>query len=456
MNKLITLSICILMFLGKLNSQVWVTTSDQQSLLSMQKLIPAIASDKSQAISINEQEKYQSIDGFGYTLTGGSAGLIWRLDKKKRKLLLEELFGHSVNSIGLSYLRISIGSSDLDSHVYSYDDLSSGELDLSLTKFSLSQDTVALIPLLKEILLINPHLKIMSTPWSPPVWMKDNNQTQGGHLLKNYYAVYAHYLVKYIQSMASHGIKIDAMTLQNEPQHGGNNPSMLMDASEQTEFIKNYVGPIFRSLNINTKIIIWDHNCDHPEYPIQVLSDIDANKFIDGSAFHMYNGDESALSTVKKAFPDKNLYFTEQWTGSHGEFGGDLNWHMKHVVIGSLKNWSRVALEWNLANDSEFGPHTPGGCTECKGALTITDTSITRNVAYYIIAHASRFILPRSIRIASSDISGISNVAFKRPDGKIIVLVLNEGENKIEFNVANDTKAYHVALDGHAIASILF
>ena len=148
MNKLITLSICILMFLGKLNSQVWVTTSDQQSLLSMQKLIPAIASDKSQAISINEQEKFQSVDGFGYTLTGGSAGLIWRLDKKKRQLLLEELFGHSVNSIGLSYLRISIGSSDLDSHVYSYDDLSTGELDLSLTKFSLSQDTLSLIPLL--------------------------------------------------------------------------------------------------------------------------------------------------------------------------------------------------------------------------------------------------------------------------------------------------------------------
>jgi glucosylceramidase len=129
---------------------------------------------------------------------------------------------------------------------------------------------------------------------------------------------------------------------------------------------------------------------------------------------------------------------------------------MKNVVIGSLKKWSRVALEWNLDNDSEFGTHTPGGCPECKGALTITDTSITRNVAYYIIAHASRFILPGSIRIASSDVSGISNVAFKRPDGKIIVLVLNEGENKIEFNVAHDTRAHHVSLDGHAVASILF
>src|SRR5690606_33501108 len=185
----------------------------------------------------------------------------------------------------------------------------------------------------------------------------------------------------------------DAITIQNEPLHDGNNPSMYMTAADQALFIKDYLGPAFENANIQTKIIAWDHNCDRPEYPMEILSDPEAYAYTDGSAFHLYAGDISALSTLHNAFPEKDVYFTEQYTASDGSFDGDLKWHLKNVIIGAMRNWSKNALEWNLANNEYFGPHTPGGCTVCKGGVTIGSSgNITRNVGYYIVAHASKFV----------------------------------------------------------------
>lgn len=414
----------------------WITTPDQITLLQKQNTILSFSTvaNTHASIEVDSTQTYQTVDGFGFTLTGGSATLIRQLSAANRAALLQELFGNSSNSIGLSYLRLSIGASDLSASVFSYDDMPAGQTDINLTNFSLSLDTVDLIPLLKEILLINPNIKILGSPWSPPVWMKDNANSKGGSLLPQYYSVYANYFVKYIQVMKANGIAIDAVTLQNEPQHGGNNPSMVMSALQQAAFVKTNIGPAFQAAGINTKIIVWDHNCDNPNYPITVLNDPAAKAFIDGSAFHLYAGDISALSTVRNAHADKNLYFTEQWTGAKTSFEGDFNWHIKNVIIGSMRNWSKIALEWNLANDPSYGPHTPGGCTECKGALTI-GTGVTRNVAYYIIAQASKFIPAGSVRIASTTLGSLSNVAFSTPAGKKVLLVLNEDAAPATFNI---------------------
>ncbi|MEI9806530.1 MAG: hypothetical protein WDO16_00900 [Bacteroidota bacterium] len=157
--------------------------------------------------------------------------------------MLNELFGNGSNGIGVSYLRVSIGASDLSQEVFSYDDMPTGQTDIALANFSLSKDTVDLVPVLKQVLAINPSIKIMGSPWSPPVWMKDNGNSMGGGLLPQYYGVYAQYFVKYIQAMQAKGITIDAVTIQNEPQHGGNNPSMVMSAAQQVEFIKTNLGP---------------------------------------------------------------------------------------------------------------------------------------------------------------------------------------------------------------------
>ncbi|MFM1793947.1 MAG: hypothetical protein RL642_332 [Bacteroidota bacterium] len=442
---------------GKNDVSVWLTKPDQSVKLLQQfySSNEGKIANSFPSLTIDPTETFQPIDGFGFTLTGGSTYLLSKLPVNSRATLLQELFGNNENSISISYLRISIGASDLSREVFSYNDLPIGQTDPQLTQFSLAADTVDFIPVLKEILAINPSIKIMASPWSPPVWMKDNQSSKGGKLLKAYYGVYANYFVKYIQKMQQLGIVIDAVTIQNEPMNPDNNPSLKMEASEQADFIKNHLGPAFSQSGIKTKIIIWDHNCDMPEYPMQILADPGANQYVDGSAFHLYAGNINALSTVKNAYPEKNIYFTEQWTGKDGDFGGDLQWHIKNVVIGSLQNWSRVVLEWNLANDASFGPHTPGGCTACKGALTIDGSVITRNVPYYIIAHAAKFIPPGSVRIGSTNLPNLPAVAFKTPAGRIVVLLLNDSNQTQSINVALGDRWVKVDVTSRAVATII-
>lgn len=437
---------------------VWITKADETIKLQKQTSILAFttASNSFQNIEIDPSKTYQNIDGFGYTLTGGSVEVINQLSASKKEALLQELFGNGENSIGISYLRLSIGASDLNSSVFSYDDLPAGQTDITLSQFSLSKDQ-ALIDMLKKILTINPNIKIIATPWSPPVWMKDNGSSKGGSLKPEYYGVYAQYFVKYIQEMKKNGITIDAITPQNEPLHPGNNPSMYMSAEQQRDFIKNNLGPAFQTANLSTKIVVYDHNCDKPEYPLTILADTEASKFVDGSAFHLYAGNILVLNNVHNAYPNKNVYFTEQWTGSTGAFSGDLLWHTKNVVIGSMRNWSKIALEWNLANDASFGPHTPGGCTECKGAITINNSeTFTRNVGYYIIAQASKFIPQNSVRISSTESGNLSSVAFKTPAGKIALIVLNDGANNETFNIKYNDKVATTSLSANSVATYIF
>lgn len=436
----------------------WFTKADQTALLQKQltNLVFNSPPNTLTNLEIDSAATLQSIDGFGYTLTGGSALLINKMNQTEKAAVLNELFGKADNSIGVSYLRVSIGASDLSPDVYSYDDMPPGQIDINLAHFNLSKDTIDVIPVLKQILAINPAIKIMGSPWSAPVWMKDNDSSTGGSLQPQYYSVYARYFVKYIQEMQARGITIDAVTPQNEPQHGGNNPSMVMSASQQADFIKNHLGPAFKSAGIQTKIIIWDHNCDNPDYPITVLNDAGAKQHIKGSAFHLYNGDISALSRVHDAHPDKELYFTEQWTGAKGTFEGDLKWHIKNVIIGSMRNWSKTALEWNIAADPLYNPHTPGGCTECKGALTISGSNYSRNVAYYIIGQASKFVPAGSVRMNSNTPGTIYNVAFRTPDGKKVLIVLNDGNTESSFNIRYNGKWAEAKLPAGTVATYVW
>jgi len=416
---------------------VTITSGDRKFLLSKAEPLtfqPDTANGV--VIQVDTSQKFQSIDGFGYALTGGSAYLLkQKLTDQQRSELLKELFSTDQNGIGISYLRISVGASDLDDEVFSYDDLEKGKTDPTLANFSLSPDDENLVPVLKEILAIAPDIKIMASPWSAPPWMKTNNSTKGGSLRAEFYDAYSRYLIKYVQEMTKRGITIDAITLQNEPENPNNNPSMVMTAEEQTRFVGSFLGPAFTAFGINTKIVVFDHNCDHPEYPISILDNARAKRYINGTAFHLYLGDITALSKVHDAHPDRNIYFTEQWTSGKGDFGGDLKWHIKNVIVGATRNWSRTVLEWNLANDPQFNPHTDdGGCTECLGAITIGD-SLVRNVAYYIVAHASKFVMPGSVRIASTEIGELPNVAFRVLSGKKVLIVLNEAAESKTFGI---------------------
>ena len=434
----------------------WITTADQSVLLKQLPVIPFGQGHlQPHVIMVDSSVRYQTIDGFGFALTGGSASLINSLDSMKKETLLKELFGSEVNSIGISYLRISIGASDLSARDFTYDEMPAGQTDQELEQFSIGMEKTDLIPILKKILFLQPGLKILGSPWTAPTWMKSGRSYTGGSLLHACYGCYARYFVKYIQAMAREGIPIDAITPQNEPLFGGNNPSMLMNASEEADFIKNYLGPEFRKARINTRIIVYDHNADRPDYPLSILADSAAAKFVDGSAFHLYGGEITALGKVHMAQPGKNVYFTEQWVGGPENFAVDLRWHVKTLIIGASRNWSRNVLEWNLASDPAYNPHTVGGCNTCLGGITI-GREITRNVGYFIIGHASKFVSPGSVRIASNEAPPLENVAFLTPEGKKVLIVLNDSSAKENFSIVSGDRSAVVSLDAGAVATCVW
>ena len=436
--------------------EFWLTNPDRTALFQSQNVSQTTVTGNIPLLEVFESQTYQSMDGFGCALTGGSAILINQMGMVEKDALLKELFASDGKNIGMSYLRISIGASDLSDRVFTYDDLPYGQTDTAMTQFSLEPEQKDLIPILKQILAINPNIKILGSPWTAPIWMKTKNSSIGGSLKPQYYAAYSKYFVKYIQEMKATGIPIEAITIQNEPLYGGNNPSMIMTATEQTAFIKNYLGPQFKTNNIETKIIIYDHNADRTDYPITVMNDPDAKKYVAGSAFHLYGGTIDDLAKVKTAHPDKDLYFTEMWVGAPGNLTNDLNWHVMNLIIGRTRNWCKIVIEWNLASDPNENPHTDGGCTQCLGAITLDGNNVTRNPAYYIIAHASKFVRPGSVRIGSTSSTTLPNVAFKTPDGKKVLIVLNDSGNLQIFKLTAGNNPIAVTLKAGAVATFVW
>jgi glucosylceramidase len=433
---------------------MWLTQADQSQLLKKQNasLVFGAVNNSNTTINVDTTQTYQTIDGFGFALTGGSAYLLNSLPAVNKTALLNELFATDSAHIGISYLRVTIGASDMSSAPFSYDDVPG---DATLANFSLDKEKTDLIPILQKILAINPNIKILACPWSAPAWMKDNNSFYGGSLQAQYYSTYANYFVKYIQGMKANGITIDAITPQNEPLNAYNNPSMLLLSADEGTFIKNNLGPAFKTAGITTKIIVYDHNADHPEYATGILADPAASAFVDGSAFHLYGGAVNSIGPVHTAYPNKNLYFTEQATFAGGSFGGDLSWHVSNLIIGATRNWCRNVLEWNLASDPNYGPHTTGGCTTCLGAVTI-GANVTRNVSYYIIAHAAKFVRPGAVRIDSDQQNVLQNVAFKNTDGSKVLIVLNTGAGTQQFNIKFNSKVVSTSLDGGAVATYVW
>jgi glucosylceramidase len=467
MNNLLKLSLILLLSLcflfraeskSKLKVQFWLTSPSANILFQKQnvsfKFEKITTGDP--VIEVDAGQTYQSIDGFGNCLTDGSAILLHKMSAGARAALLKELFSTDGNSIGISYLRISLGASDLSEKSYSFDDVPDGQTDFDLQKFSIDPNRQDLIPVLKEILKINPKIKILASPWSAPIWMKTNYNFKGGSLKPECFEVYSRYFVRYIKEMAAEGIPIDAITIQNEPLHPGNTPSLLMLAEDQRDFIKKNLGPAFAKASIKTKIIVYDHNADKIIYPLTILRDPEAAQFVDGSAFHLYGGKIEALSDVHKEFPGKNLYFTEQWVGAPGNLPADLSWHTKTLIIGATRNWCRNVLEWNMASDPTWDPHTVGGCDRCLGTVTLNGDIATRNPAYYILAHAAKFVRPGAVRIASNVVESLPNVAFKTKDGKKVLIVLNDSQDLKKFSIRYKGKAIEVVMDKGAVGTFVW
>jgi glucosylceramidase len=440
-------------------AEVWVTTGDEQKLLSHEPDAPFSNADTAghPTIVVDEATTYQEMVGFGAAITDASAINIDHLEPAHREALLRDLFDPD-SGIGLSFTRLTIGASDFSPSHYTFDDLPPGQRDPSVARFSIEPNRAHLLPVVQRALAINPKLKVMASPWSAPAWMKTSGKLAGGTLWPNAYGSFAKYLLRYVQTYDSLGVPIYAITVQNEPHFEPSNyPGMRLDPTDRARLVGQSLGPLFARQHVSTLILEWDHNWDEPGAPLRVLHDSVANRYIAGVAWHCYNGDVAAQGAVHDSFPAKDTYFTECSGGDWSpKFADNLVWTVRNLIIGAPRNWARGVLLWNLALDELHGPYT-GGCADCRGVVTINSLSgaVTRNVEYYALAHASRFVRPGARRIAStSGVQELESVAFRNPDSTKVLIVVNTATAERRFAMRSAGKTLLYTLPAGAVATL--
>ena len=442
--------------------QLWLSTADRRLRLAHQPDIEMSAHEALPVeVVIDVNKTYQSIVGFGAALTDSSAWLIQnRLNEQQRNALLHELFGPPPN-LNLNMTRLTIGASDFSLRPYTLDDLPVGEVDPQLLHFNVTFNLHDVIPTVREVLAINPQLRIIASPWSAPAWMKTSANLIGGELLEQFEGTYANYLVKYLDTYRGYGIPIFALTLQNEPGFVPvTYPGMEVPASTRERIIAQYLGPALASREPKTRILGWDHNWDEPGQPLSVLANPDVARYIAGIAWHCYRGSPYAQSEVHRAFPRKDTYITEcsggDWESSKN---GELLWFTRDLLLAGLRHWARGIVYWNLALDEHYGPHF-GGCDTCKGVVTIDSRTgeVSRNDEYYAFAHFSRFVLPGAVRVGSSETDkGIDNVAFQNAAGGSIVLVMvNSHTDARRVSVKQDQASFQYTLPPQSVATFVW
>lgn len=420
-------------------------------------------------ITLEPTTEFQTMEGFGAAITGSTCYNLMKMDKNDRTKFLTETFSDK-DGIGMSYVRIAIGCSDFSLSEYTCWD-TPGKENFGLQ----SEEKNYVIPILKEILAINPNIKIMGSPWTPPKWMKVNNLTDlqpydswtGGQLNPSYYQDYAWYFVKWIQALKAEGISITSITPQNEPLNRGNSASLYMSWQEQLAFIKGALGPQLQDANLNTKIYVFDHNynydniADQEDYPIRIYNDPAAKAFIAGAAYHNYGGNKEELLDIHAQNPDKELIFTETSIGEWND-GRNLSKRlmedMSEVALGTVNNWSKGVIVWNLMLDSDKGPNRDGGCQTCYGAVDIQKSnykSMTRNSHYYIIGHLSSVVKPGAIRIGTSgySIPGLEYAAFKNTDGSYAMVLLNNTTENQKITLSDNQNHFSYEVPANAVVS---
>ncbi|MEK6541037.1 MAG: glycoside hydrolase family 30 beta sandwich domain-containing protein [Pseudomonadota bacterium] len=406
-------------------------------------------------ILVDPAQRYQTIAGFGAAITDSSAWLIQRrMSVAQRDALMADLFGPAPG-IGLGATRLTIGASDFSRTHYSYAD---GPLGAPT---DLSPVDVDVLPTIRAARALNPQLTIIASPWSAPASMKSSGRLIGGTLNAAAYPNFAGYLRDYLVGMGARGVPIDALTIQNEPDfEPGDYPGMRMGAAQRADFVANHLGPLLRHDGLTTQLLEWDHNWDQPQQPAAVLRNAAAAQYISGVAWHCYAGDVSAQSTVQREFPDKDVWFTECSGGSwDSDFGSSLGWMTRNLIIGTTRNWARGVVMWNIALDGNSGPHV-GGCGNCRGVVTIDSGTgaVTRNVEYYVLAHASRFVRRGAVRIDSdTGVGGLDSVAFRNSDdGSIVLIMANSSATIQTFHVRFAARQFAATLSAGAVATYVW
>ncbi|MGA9566141.1 MAG: carbohydrate-binding protein [Candidatus Korobacteraceae bacterium] len=423
-----------------------VTTTDDQSerLKQQADLSFSNVSAGSQTIVVDENQRYQSIEGFGAAFTDSAAYLLNEVaTPDSRAQAMSDLFTREGNGIGLSFMRNPIGASDMARSMYSFDDMPAGQSDPDLTNFSTAHDQADILPIIKQARQLNPQLRIVASPWSPPGWMKTNGSMIGGSLIPSAYNAFAQYFVKYIQAYAVSGVAIDYITLQNEPVGTPPNyPGMLMDAPTQTIVLRDYVLPALDASNLDTKVLLYDHDWTWADYPASVLADpviLKSNR-VAGIAWHGYSGTPG----VENDFLNTGNYETEH---SGGIWIADQVKNDFEEITQVMRNGGRTYVKWNLALDENRGPHTGGGST-CTPLVTVNSQTgkVSYPIDYFTLGHFSRYVLPNAARIYSSNVRGLVSVAFANTDNSKTLIVFNDTSSAHSFQVQWGTLSFSYSL----------
>jgi glucosylceramidase len=430
-------------------ASVWLTTGDRGNLLRQQGNVSFGTGGSGPVITVNPNSTYQSMVGFGASFTDAAAWNVF--NSPRRDEIMNALFNPS-SGVGMSWLRQPVGATDFSRSFYTYND---GAADPSLSRFSIAHDNPYILPLVRQAKALNPQLSIMASPWSAPAWMKTNNNLIGGSLNDSRVGVYADYLVKFAQAYGAAGAPIAYMSVQNEPNFSPPGyPGMLMSAGQQSTIINNLV-PKLRAAGLSTRLLGYDHNWDNTSYAQQVNNSAGAN--VAGSAWHCYGGNPSGQSTVRNAQPGKEIFFTECSGTSSGTdaatFRDTLRWQGINLAIGTTRNWARTVTTWNMALDANHGP-VIGSCGNCMGVVTTNGSNVTYNAEYYVLGHLSKFVKPGAVRIDSTGYGegGIQNVAFRNPDGTIVLVALNSGGTQ-NFQVSFGGQSFGYNLPGGSMAT---
>ncbi len=431
---------------------VWLSTQNGDKSLSLEaplRFEPARAVDLP-VITLDPAATHQSILGLGSSWEHATCENLFKLSEDERNEIIKRVV-HPEEGIGMNLMRLCIGASDfIGEPYYTYCDLPEGESDPGLAHFSIEKDREYVLPVIKKSLEYNPDLLFFASPWSPPAWMKTSGVLGGGSLKPEFYDAWARYLLKYVQAYDAEGVPIYAITVQNEPHMDNPDyPTVLWTAEEQRDFIRDHLGPLFEEHGINTLIWCWDHNWNKPEFPRTILSDPQAARYVDGTAFHLYEGNVEAQSLIKEEFPDKHIYFTE---GSVFRTIGATR------LIAILRHWSRTYNAWVTMLDEHRkpnrGPHLASAtCIELKD-----DLSVEYRFDYYMYGQFMKFIQRGAVRIDSNDDDSrfFTNVAFRNPDGTIALVVANAGREDRAFAVTCLGRMFQTELPANTVATYIW
>ncbi|WAQ99108.1 NEG1-like protein [Mya arenaria] len=430
--------------------QVWLTTGDGSKKLHREAPCPRTSNGHGYSVWVDRNKRRQSMEGFGAALTNAAAYVIYH--SPNRHAIMGDLFGNSLDDLGVSFLRLVMGASDFQGvNPYTYDDLTNNhDTDFDLNHFSIDNDRAFVLPIVKEAKSINPNLRILATPWTAPAWMKTSHNIFGGDLNGDgrYLEAYAKYFVRFIQAYQAEGIHIDYLSLQNEPLLSRNDyPTMVINIDLMKIFIRDHVGPQFRQNNINTKLIVYDHNWSGSWYPELLLSDSSVKQYISGVGWHGYDGRHDVPGGFHNKHPDVGMYFTEiSGGGWDTNFASTLTWDSRIIFIGQTLNWAKAVDLWNLALDENHGPRVGvGGCKDCRGVITVSNGGYTKNVEYYAMGHLSRFVRPGAVRLQTNTFGWdeLQSVAFVNTDGSTVIVVQNPStSNSASFSLDLDAKHY--------------